>query len=167
MNWIDISIIAILALSCLISLFRGFVKETFSLAAWIAAFFAAFLFGHKLSDLVLVNYIHSPTLRIATAYGSIFIVVLIICSIISYFVSQLVHKTGLSGTDRLLGVVFGAARGVLLVSALLLVAHLTPLPEEEVWHRSFLIPHFEPVEAWLKSVLPQSVSEHFQLVQQS
>ncbi len=88
---------------------------------------------------------------------------LIACAIINYFITQLVDKTGLSGTDRMLGIVFGIARGVLLVAALLLVAHLTPMPQEDWWKESFLIPHFEPLEIWLNGFLPQTVSQHFQL----
>jgi len=162
-SWIDIVIISTLGLSVLISLFRGFIKETFSLASWAAAFIVALSFGHKLSEEYLLNYIHSPTARLITAYAGLFFVTLILCSIVTYFISQLVHKTGLSGTDRLLGVVFGAARGVLLIAALLLVAVLTPLPKEEVWKNSFLIPYFQPIEVWLKSVLPKSVGQRFEL----
>jgi membrane protein required for colicin V production len=162
-TWIDIVIIAILGLSTLISLFRGFVKETFSLASWAAAFLAALSFGHQISEEYLLNYIHSPTVRLITAYGSLFLITLILCSIVTYFISRLVHKTGLSGTDRLLGVIFGGARGVLLIAALLLVAKLTPFPQEEVWKNSFLVPRFEPVEVWLKNILPESMSKRFEL----
>lgn len=165
-NWADVIIIAIVLLSALISLFRGFVREALSLASWVLAFWVALTFSHPLSDL-LVNTIHSPTLRMGAAFGGIFIVVLIICAIINYFITALVHSTGLSGTDRLLGAVFGLIRGVLLVAALLLVARLTtPMAQETWWSGSRLIQYFEPVEVWLQEFIPQSVTEHFKLSQQ-
>jgi membrane protein required for colicin V production len=162
-NWVDAVILAILGLSALISLFRGFVRETLSLISWVLAFWVALTFGHTLGELFLQKYINSPTVRLGVAFGGLFLVTLIACAIFNYFISQLVDKTGLSGTDRMLGLVFGIARGVVLVAALLLVAHLTPMPEESFWKQSLLIPHFEPLELWLKGFLPDNVSDRFKL----
>jgi membrane protein required for colicin V production len=162
-NWPDIIILCLIGLSALISLFRGFVRETLSLASWILAFWIAITFAHPLAELLLKKYIKSPTLQLAAAFGGLFIITLIACAIVNYFISTLVDKTGLSGTDRLLGVIFGLARGVVLVAALLLVAHLTPMPEEDWWKKSMLVSRFEPLEVWLKSFLPKSMEEHFKL----
>jgi membrane protein required for colicin V production len=165
-NWADIIIVGIVLFSALISLFRGFVREALSLVSWVLAFLFALNFGHPLSDM-LTNYIKSPTLRMGASFGGIFIVVLIGCGIINYIISTLVDKTGLSGTDRLLGVVFGMVRGVLLVSALLLVAQLTtPMAGEDWWKSSALIQYFEPVEVWLQGFIPQDMVEHFKLSKQ-
>jgi len=162
-NWADVIILCILGLSALISLFRGFVRETLSLVAWVLAFWVAFVFFHTLSDIYLEKYIESPTVRLGVAFGALFLVTLIACAVVNYFISQLVDRTGLSGTDRVLGIFFGIARGVLLIAALLLVAHLTPMPDEIWWKQSILIPHFEPLELWIKGFLPDTVSSHFQL----
>jgi membrane protein required for colicin V production len=161
-NWPDLVILCIIALSAIISLFRGFVRETLSLVSWILAFWVAITFSHQISELFLQKYIVSPTLRLGAAFGGLFLITLIICAIINYLISTLVDKTGLSGTDRMLGIVFGFGRGVLLVAALLLVAHLTPMPEENWWQQSILISRFEPLELWLKDFLPSSMNEHFQ-----
>lgn len=165
-NWVDIAILVMIALSALISFCRGFVKEALSLVSWILSFWVAFNFYKILSDLLLTRYIQSPSLRLGVAFGVLLIGSLIICAIINYFVHQLVYKTGLSGTDRLLGLLFGVARGVLLVAIILLTAHLTVMTEEKWWEQSLLIPYFEPVESWLNSLLPKSFSEHFQLSKQ-
>jgi membrane protein required for colicin V production len=162
MSWIDAVIIGIIALSALISLFRGFVREALSLAAWILAFWVAIVFCHPASDF-LVNYIKSPTLRLIAAFGGLFLITLIFGTIINFLIGKLVDKTGLSGTDRMLGVIFGTARGVLLVAALLLVAHLTPMPDEDFWEQSFLIPQFTPIEDWLRGFLPESMEKDFEL----
>jgi membrane protein required for colicin V production len=162
MSWVDILIIVIIALSALISLFRGFVRETLSLLSWILAFWVALTFAHPLAQMYLQKYIKSPTLQLAAAFGGLFLLTLIVCAILNYFISTLVDKTGLSGTDRLLGMIFGLARGIVLVAALLLGGHLTPMPKEDWWQKSMFISRFEPLETWLKSFLPASLEEHFE-----
>ena len=164
-NVADAIILAIIGLSALISLFRGFVREALSLVSWLLAFWIAFKFCHPVAEL-LEKYIHSPTLRLMAAFAALFFIVLILCSIVNFLISKLVDKTGLSGTDRLLGVVFGLARGVLLVAALLLVARLTPMTQEIWWQQSLLINQFEPLEAWLQGFIPQSMTKDFELSQQ-
>lgn len=159
LNFADYAIIAVVLLSILISLVRGFVREALSLASWILAFIVALKFYPAMST-VLENLIHSPTLRTISAFLILFIGVLIICAIINFILSTLVSKTGLSGTDRLLGMVFGAARGILVVSALLLVAELTPMPESAWWKSSVLIPQFAPIENWLQGFLPKKVDDN-------
>ena len=119
-------IIAIIIISALISLVRGFVKESISLASWILAGFIALRYFPPLADL-LEPYIESPTIRNATGFAILFVTSLIIGAIINYMASQAVSKTGLTGTDKSLGVVFGAARGMLIVTMLVLLAGLTPI----------------------------------------
>jgi membrane protein required for colicin V production len=158
-NWADYALIAVMGLSIIISLVRGFVREALSLVSWIAAFWIAFTFYDVLADLLL-NDIHSNTVRTAVAFGSLFLITLLLGTLVNYLISKLVDKTGLSGTDRILGVVFGFARGVLLITVLLMLARLTPMPGESWWKSSLLIPQFYPIEIWLHNYLPQSVTEH-------
>lgn len=162
-NWADYVIIAIMVLSVLISLVRGFVREALSLASWALAFIVALKF-HPYMSILLEHLIHSGGLRTICAFGLLFVGVLILCAILTFMLSALVTKTGLSGTDRLLGAIFGAARGILVISALLLVAQLTPSPQSSWWKESVLVPHFSPIENWLKSFLPEAMGGDFQLV---
>jgi len=104
MAWFDIAILAVILGSTLISLIRGFVKESISLATWLVAGFIAMTYYLILSDLLL-PYIESPTISQAVAFAILFITTLIVGAIINYMVSQLVSKTGLSGTDKLLGMI--------------------------------------------------------------
>lgn len=101
MNWIDYCILGIIALSTLISLVRGFVKEAISLAVWFAAFFIA---SHFYADLAahLTNF-SDPMIRSAVAIAILFVVTLILGGLLNYVVGQMVQYTGLSGTDRALG----------------------------------------------------------------
>ncbi|NNE63122.1 MAG: CvpA family protein, partial [Gammaproteobacteria bacterium] len=115
MSWLDLVIIGIILISALISLVRGFVKESISLVSWILAGFIAFRYFSALAEL-LVSYIESPTVRTGIAFSVLFVCTLIVGAIVNFMASQMVSKTGLSGTDKTLGMVFGAARGVLIVT---------------------------------------------------
>ena len=162
MSWLDLVIIGIILISALISLVRGFVKESISLASWILAGFIAFRYFSALAELLL-PYIESPTLRTGTAFAILFVCTLIIGAIINFMASQMVSKTGLSGTDRALGVVFGGARGVLIVTMLVLLAGLTPMPAESWWQESASMEYFVTIASWLKDILPQDIASRFSI----
>lgn len=158
LNWIDYAIIIIIALSSLISLIRGFIREALSLASWIIAFWVALTFSTLLAP-YFQAYIQSDAVRYAVAFILLFIATLIVGAIVNFVITQFIEKTGLSGTDRLLGVVFGFARGVLLVAIILLSAHMTAIPKEQVWQQSELIPVFTPVENWLSNYIPKNIKD--------
>lgn len=160
MNWLDITILVIIALSAGISLLRGFVKEAISLATWILAFWISISFSDRLEG-VLSSWISSPTARLSVAFASLFILTLIAGALVNYLVAQLVKKTGLSGTDRMLGVIFGIARGIVLVAVLTLLAGLPQLSREIWWKESTLIVHFQNMAVWMKGFLPPDVQKHF------
>ena len=162
MSWVDLLIIAIIIISALISLVRGFVKEFLSLASWILAGFIALRYFTPLADL-LEPYIESPTIRTGTSFAILFVSSLIVGAIVNYMASQAVTKTGLTGTDKSLGVVFGAARGLLIVTMLVLLAGLTPMPSEPWWNDSAMIEFFSEMANWIKDILPQDVAGRFSL----
>ncbi len=162
MSWLDLVIIGIILVSTLISLVRGFVKESISLTSWILAGFIAFRYFPALAELLL-PYVESPTLRTGAAFSVLFVGALIIGAIVNFMASQMVSKTGLSGTDKTLGMVFGAARGVLIVTMVVLLAGLTPMPNEPWWQESAAIEYFSEIAIWLKGVLPQDIAGQFAL----
>jgi membrane protein required for colicin V production len=161
MLWIDILIIAIIALSAIISLIRGFVQEAVSLATWIAAFTLAWLFFRPLA-VELTPWIDVQSIRLGVAYGIILLLVLILGAVINHFMKVLVSTTGLTGTDRLIGVFFGVARGTVVVAVLILLAGLTPFPKDNWWQASQLIPYFKDIAVWLQSYLPNDIAANFQ-----
>ena len=157
MVWIDITILVIIGISTLISLTRGFVKEALSLAIWIAAFFIAKFFYLDLA--MLFTGIEDTMLRNAAAVTALFIATLIVGSVVNYLIGRLVESTGLTGTDRLLGGIFGAIRGILIVAALLFfMDSFTGLSDEQWWEESDLIPHFGIVIQWFFEFLESSSS---------
>ena len=114
---IDYIIIGIIAFSIIVSLLRGFVREVLSLASWVVAFIVASQFYPSLA--AYLTQIDSLYIRNGTAIGILFVLTLIVGAIVNFVIAQLVDKTGLSGTDRVLGAAFGLLRGVLIVAAVL------------------------------------------------
>ncbi len=147
MVWFDYAILAVILISTLVSLVRGFVREALSLVVWLSAFFVASNF--YLDFATFLPNIEDEMLRNAASIGILFIATIILGAIINYLISQLVQKTGLSGTDRVLGLVFGALRGVLIVSAVLFFMDaFTPAAKADWWMQSILIPEFKIVVEW-------------------
>lgn len=153
----DYIIIGIIAFSLLVSLFRGFVREVLSLVTWIAAFFVASRFYPYLA--VYFTQIDSPQVVNGIAIAILFICTLIVGGVVNHILGKLVDKTGLSGTDRVLGALFGVLRGVLIVAALLFIIDtFTGLNQSEWWKTSQLIPHFKLIIVWFFEQLQQHSS---------
>ena len=100
-----------------------------------------------------------PALRQALAFAAIFVTVLVITGIVIYLVSTFTDKTGISGTDRMLGVIFGGGRGAVIVAMLVLLAGFTALPQDPWWRQSVLIPHFEKLAVQIRTLLPPEISQ--------
>jgi membrane protein required for colicin V production len=158
-TWPDYVILAIIALSSLVGVLRGFIKEVFSLAVWAAAFLVAWHFSGDVAEW-MSDAVTLPSARLAMGFAGLFVAVLLVGGLANYLLGKLVASTGLSGTDRLLGGVFGAARGLVLVVAVLLVSGFTPLPADPWWKESATIERMMPLVEWGAGFLPESVSEH-------
>ena len=159
MYWVDIAILVIILLSVLVSVLRGFTKEALSLAGWIIAFWVALTFGDNL-QVLLEPHIDVPSARIIVAFAILFLLTLIMAGLVNYLMLQLIKKTGLTGTDRIIGVVFGVARGCVIVAVLVLLAGLTPLPQDPWWGQSHLLPYFQDMAVWIRGYLPAEVAEN-------
>ncbi len=160
MSWLDLVILGIIVLSALISLIRGFVKESISLVTWIVAGVLAFRYFSPMAEL-LQPFVEAPTIRNVAGFAIIFVSTLVVGAIVNFIMSQLVSKTGLSGTDKALGVVFGGARGVLIVTMVVLLASLTPMPEASWWQDSASVGFFQQLAEWLKGIIPADAVDKF------
>ncbi|KPY39842.1 CvpA family protein [Pseudomonas syringae] len=149
---VDWAILGIVAISALISLKRGFVKEALSLTTWIIAGVVAWMFGAGLSQ-YLVNYIETPSARVIASCTILFVATLLVGAMVNFLIGELIRVTGLSGTDRFLGMVFGAARGGLLVVVAVGLLSLGPVQQDQWWQQSRLVPQFLMVADWSKNLI--------------
>ena len=159
MTWPDYAILGTIAISILVGALRGFIKEVFSLVVWAAAFIIAYQYGGDIAGL-MDDHISLPSARTAMGFTGLFVAVLLIGGLLNYLLGRLIESTGLSGTDRLLGGVFGTARGLALVVTVLLVAGFTPIPADPWWKDSQLVQRLMPLVEWSSGFLPENVSEH-------
>ena len=128
MNLVDLAVLAVLALSALAGLARGLVREVLSLAAWVGAGWIAFRYAPAALPSVR-EYVTDANFAAAIAYGVVFVVALIVLSVAASVVSRAVRLSALGGLDRTLGVVFGLARGVVIVVAAYVVGGMLMPPE--------------------------------------
>lgn len=158
----DLVLLGLLALSIVVGLWRGFIKEVFALAVWAAALMAAFQFSGVLAN-QFEPWIEVPSARQALAFAAVFIVVLVAGGLLTWLVGKLVETTGLSGTDRLLGAVFGAARGLVLLLAIILAAGFTPVPADPWFRESRVIQSLMPLAEWASTFIPEPALEYLDL----
>ncbi|WP_295540453.1 CvpA family protein [uncultured Thiohalocapsa sp.] len=163
MIWVDYVIIGVIALSAVIGLARGLIREVLALGVWIAALLAAWVFYRPVAD-ELTPWLATPSLRMGTAVVIIVLGVLIAGAILGWVLSLLVEKTGLTGTDRLLGMVFGAGRGAVLVALLVFLASLTPLIEDPWWSQSALLPKFQLLADAMLDLIPPEVTQRIKSI---
>ena len=154
---IDYIILSIFLVSVVVGLFRGFFREALSLVTWIAALWIAVNYAHLFEP--LLASLSSSALRLWASRILVFLLVLIAGGLINHFVHVLVSGTGLTGTDRLLGMIFGAARGVLLVGIIVIVLRLLELDQEPWWGESRTIAWGQPVAQWIQGFLHDGLEQ--------
>ena len=154
--WIDIIIIVLFTISILIGIYRGFVKETLSVASWLLAAWMAFTFGEQ-AAVYIKPYVAQEPLDLAIAYVAVFLVALIAFSVVSHILSKIFESTGMTGIDRSIGSIFGFVRAVVIVVALILVGRYMAMDNQQWWMDSGFRPYFEPMVEWVKSFLPEDV----------
>jgi membrane protein required for colicin V production len=158
MTWLDYVVIGVFAASLALGAWRGLVREVLSILGWIIAFLAANLLAGPLGP-AMPQAIPTPELRVAAAYLAVFIGSLIVTSLAGLLLSKIVKAAGLGGLDRLLGAVFGVARGLLIALAAALLAGLTSAPRQAFWRDSASGPLLAQAAGMLKPLLPQTLAE--------
>jgi membrane protein required for colicin V production len=158
MTWLDYAVLGVFAVSLVLGAWRGLVREVVSILGWVIAFLAANLLAGPLGP-VMPQAIPTPELRVAAAYVAVFIASLILTSLAGLLLSKVIKAVGLGGVDRLLGAVFGAARGVLILLAAALLAGLTSAPKQAWWRDSVSGPILVQASIMLTPLLPQTLAE--------
>ena len=155
MNGFDIAIVAVIAQSALFAFVRGIVREMLALATWVLGFVLAIAYSDSVSGLFSwVNI--APVGRHALAFLLILIVVMIAGAILARSLAGVIRAIGLGFMDRILGALFGVARGLIVVVVFALIAGVTTLPKQDWWQNStFGLPLADAALA-LKPYLPKA-----------
>ncbi len=158
LHWVDIAIIAVIGLSVLTGLFRGFVKELVALCAWALAIWFGFKYSASL-DPWLSSYIQEHSVRSAAAFIIILFATLFAGGVVNAVLSFILKRSGLNGTDRTLGMGFGFIRGVFIVALLMVAVKMTSLPYQQYSQESKLYARFDPVVDVLYGHLPELIKQ--------
>jgi membrane protein required for colicin V production len=158
MTLFDLAVLVVVGLSILLSVIRGLVREVLALAAWVVAFLAANLLAGQVAPW-LPDAVPSEEFRLLAGFLGVFVAVLIAMSVLAIMVSKLVKNAGLGLEDRLLGSVFGFARGLLVVMVAVLLAGLTSLPRQAVWRNAVLSDPLEAFAGQVKTWLPADLAQ--------
>ncbi|CAP42504.1 CvpA family protein [Bordetella petrii] len=157
MTGFDFVVLAILAVSGLLGLLRGLLKEVLSLMAFALAFIAAIWWGPTVYGW-LEPYIETAMLRMGVSYAAVFIVVLLAVGLVNMTLAALIRTTGLTPADHGLGAVFGLARGLLIVLVLVALGGYTPLPQEPWWQDAMFSHSATEAIRHIKLWLPPSLA---------
>ena len=160
MTPIDYTIIGIVVLSALLGVFRGLLREVLTLLTLLIALWAAWHFADALLPYLGTGVLSKPPLQMWAARGLMFLGVMLIGTVITAVVGQIVRTSMFSGLDRFLGFLFGALRGVLIVGVLVMLAQRSGLDAQAWWGRSKLIPTAQSVASllggWVGERLPRA-----------
>jgi membrane protein required for colicin V production len=153
MSGIDYLLLCIIAISAVIGLWRGLVREVVSLLVWVTAFWLAYIETSSVAG-HLTSWISDKGVRWVTAFLLVFIAVYVIGFIISHLLTKLVQSVGMTATDRLAGSGFGFVRGVVLASTLVLVVGMTPMTQDPAWQHSHMVGVFDNMLHWVQRQYP-------------
>ena len=159
LNMTDWIMIVITSLSVLLGVIRGFAKEAMSLITWITAISLSAIYTEKVS--LWFSSISVVGARLMLAFVLIVLATLIIGGIISHLIGKLISSAKFNLPDRLMGSLFGCARGVLMIAVFVLLAGPTAIAEQSFWKDSHFIPRFIPLTHWLSEKLPSDLLDEF------
>ena len=151
---IDIIIMVAIVVSIVVGFLRGFVKEAISIGALLIAIWAALYFGPAVGD-ISDSWLSSEELQMWFGRILVFAVILSIGGLLGWGISKLVRHSVLSGMDRMMGSLFGAGRGVLLIAVFVIGGQFAGFNNDDWWLKSRFVPHFEIVADWIKVMAPK------------
>lgn len=166
-NAADVVILGVLALSMLFGALRGFVSEVLGLVIWIAAFGLAWVFGGMVAP-YFAPWLHNHDACLVAGYLSCFAGVLIAGALLGWILRRFLTDVGLRGVDRFLGLLFGLARGMLLLVFAVFVLGFTPVPRDAAWwHQSLLLPRLQETAGLVAAALPPNVIQRAEVDRQA
>lgn len=156
MIWIDYVLVVILLVSAAVGLFRGLVREALSLLTWVLAIWCAWKFAALIAP-GFGNVVGDGAVRLWAARIAVLVTVLVLGWLGTWLISRLLDSTGLTGTDRLLGGLFGMARGAILAALVVIGMQSAGLDKTSWWGESKLIPYAAPIADKLRVVAAEGM----------
>ncbi len=160
-TWLDLLLLGVMMISGLLAMIRGFMREILSIAAWAAAAVATVLLYPRLLPLAKAN-ISSDTIAAVVVVAGTFLITLLVVSIVTVRISDMVLDSRIGALDRTLGFLFGLARGlIIVVVAFLFFSWLVPAgkqPEGVQNAKSRVV--LQSTGDWLQSLLPQDMDNY-------
>ena len=158
MTWFDYAVLGVIGLSMVLGVFRGFVREVISFAGWVVAAITAATFATQLAQWVPAE-VSSPVVRVVVAFVIVFLAVVLISALAGWLLATLIKAAGLGLADRILGAMFGFARGVLIILVVVMLSGLTMLPREPFWRQAVLSGPLETAVIAAKPLLPRELAQ--------
>lgn len=152
MTSVDLAFAGVLLVSALVGVWRGLLRETLSVLSWVAAGYLAYRY-HPLAAELLARWIAEPTIRRIAAIAAVFVGAAVVFAVLSHLLAGLVRGTPLRGVDRGLGLLFGLARGVLVIAVTVLVVDDSALADEPAWESAASLDVARIPAQWLRALL--------------
>lgn len=162
LTWFDWTVIAVVGFSALLGLWHGFIREVLALLGWVAAAVCAVLFGADVAGW-LPSWVPGPGLKLIVAVIVVFLGVRIAIGIAAMMLMRLARAAGIGMGDRLIGGLFGVARGIVVLVIAVLVAGLTPLPQDPGWRQATFARPLVTLALAAKPYLPAELAERVRL----
>ena len=150
MTIFDYIVLSIISLSVILSVMRGVVREVLAIVGLVAAFYVGVSYTNQLLPMMPVD-IPNEALRVLAAFLVLFLATLLLATLLGIALSAIFKKAGLGWLNRLLGALFGVARGLLIVCVIVFLAGLTDIPKDPRWRNAMFS---APIEALVVNLLP-------------
>lgn len=158
LNWVDWAILALILVSGGFGAMAGFIKEFLGLVIWLIAGVISWRYASVLA-VELAPWLELESTRVMAAAGILFMLTLLVGGLVSHLLNLLVQATGLKGTDRFMGLIFGILRGLCILVILAGILRLAPVQNDPWWRQSVLLPELTRVADWAMARLPELFSQ--------
>jgi membrane protein required for colicin V production len=152
---VDYAILVIVFVSAILGLVRGFLREVASLLIWILGFWMAVRFAPLIGE--NLKFVKSTEDRLILGYGVVLLATLLVSTVVGMLLKRFIESSGAGVGDRSLGTLFGAARGVVLVTTVIMVGEMALVPPPPWWRQSKLIPYAAPLVNVTRRLTPVHV----------
>lgn len=157
---VDVVLLVVVAASVLMGAWRGLLYEAIALLGWVAAFVGAQRWGLQAAQQLPLQGWGEP-LRYAAGFALVFVGVVLAAGLLAWLAQRGAAALGLRPVDRLLGAAFGALRAVVLLLAVALLAHQTPLVHSDAWQAAVGTRWLQAGLGALRTLVPANVAVYF------